>query len=137
MTIAVAFLAIFILPDFPTTTRWLTPLERELAIQRMAEDGGLNIDDEKETETVPILTEKNAEVVEKTMREMSWLTRHGHGFWLALSDGKVWWLTIAFTAEITALSFTTFFPTLTKTLGFNTTVSKSLLDCLEENVTES
>lgn len=89
----------------------------------MVEDGGINIDDETETEAIPIATEKNAEIIEKTMRKMNKVTRHGHGFWLALSDGKVWWLTIAFTAEVTALSFNAFFPTLTATLGFSTTVS--------------
>ena len=123
LTIAVAFLAIFILPDFPSNTRWLSPLERRLAMQRMAEDGGIQFDDETETDTVPIATEKNAELVERLRHKLNRLTRHGHGLWLAASDGKVWWLTIAFTAEVTALSFNAFFPTLTKTLGFNTTVS--------------
>jgi hypothetical protein len=33
----VAALAIFILPDFPTTTRWLSPEEQRLAEVRMAE----------------------------------------------------------------------------------------------------
>lgn len=33
----VALLAIFILPDFPNTTRWLSPEERRLAEVRMAE----------------------------------------------------------------------------------------------------
>jgi MFS family permease len=38
MTISVAICAIFILPDFPHNTRWITPEERALAICRLAED---------------------------------------------------------------------------------------------------
>ena len=89
----------------------------------MAEDGGINIDDETETDSVPIATEKSTVVVQKTMRKINRVTRHGHGLWLAVSDGKVWWLAIAFTSEVTALSFNAFFPTLAATMGFNTTVS--------------
>lgn len=37
ITMAVAIMAIFILPDFPNTTRWLSPMERRLAEVRMAE----------------------------------------------------------------------------------------------------
>ncbi|KAJ2931581.1 hypothetical protein H1R20_g5434, partial [Candolleomyces eurysporus] len=40
VTIAVAIIAIFILPDFPTTSTWLSPQERALAIRRMEEDAG-------------------------------------------------------------------------------------------------
>ena len=63
---AVAVLAIFILPDFPSTTRWLTPEERALALRRMAEDVGVGDQDETEA--------------------------HGplHGLWLAIADWRVW-----------------------------------------------
>jgi MFS family permease len=37
ITMAVAIMAIFILPDFPNTTKWLSPMERRLAEVRMAE----------------------------------------------------------------------------------------------------
>ena len=40
-TVAVGILAIFILPDFPSTTKWLTPAERRLAELRMEEDAGV------------------------------------------------------------------------------------------------
>lgn len=39
-TIAIAFGAFFILPNFPRTTSWLTNEERELAIWRLEEDIG-------------------------------------------------------------------------------------------------
>lgn len=36
MAIPVAVLAFFVLPDYPQTTRWLTPEEKKLAMSRMA-----------------------------------------------------------------------------------------------------
>ena len=103
MTVAVAIIAIFILPDFPTTTTWLTPAERELAITRMSEDAGIG--DESETE----------------------LDKVGDGFWQAVKDWKVWWLGVALTGQVNALSFNAFFPTLTATLGFDRTISLVLV----------
>ncbi|KAL5508289.1 hypothetical protein ACEPAH_5908 [Sanghuangporus vaninii] len=100
LTIAVAILAMFILPDFPTTTRWLSPQERKLALWRMEKDGGLNVSDQEVPGT------------ESTQRS---------GFWQALSDWKVWWLAVALTSEVIAVSFNAFFPTLTATLGFGRT----------------
>jgi len=41
LTIVVAILAIFVLPDFPSTTKWLTPAERRLAEFRMEGDAGV------------------------------------------------------------------------------------------------
>ena len=121
MTIAVAIAAIFILPDFPTTTKWLTPLERSLAIRRMAEDGGLNIGDQEETEKEPSVLPDNVAISQS--RLLRRLTASGSGFWLAVLDFKVWWLALALTSEVTALSFNAFFPTLGATLGFNTTIT--------------
>lgn len=37
-TCLVAIISFFVLPDFPSTTRWLTPEERELASLRLARD---------------------------------------------------------------------------------------------------
>lgn len=102
----IAILAIFILPDFPTTTRWLTPLERKLALLRMEKDGGLNLSDQEET---------------------SAHSKQHSGLWQALSDWKVWWLAVALSSEVIALSFNAFFPTLTGTLNFNTTVTLILV----------
>jgi hypothetical protein len=96
MTVAV--LAIFILPDFPATTRWLSPEERALALRRMEEDAGVG--DEKETEHGP-----------------------GSGFWMAITDWKVWWMALALTSQVIALSFNAYFPTLAATLGFSPTVT--------------
>ena len=38
ISIAIAFVAVFTLPDSPLKTRWLTPEERELAHRRIFED---------------------------------------------------------------------------------------------------
>jgi MFS transporter, ACS family, DAL5 transporter family protein len=72
-----ALVAFFVLPDFPATTRWLTPLERRLAQVRMAEDVG-----ESDSENTGAL----------------------RGLYLALTDWKVWWLSLALLAQVIALS---------------------------------
>ncbi|KAF9569060.1 MFS general substrate transporter [Agrocybe pediades] len=98
LTIAVAVIAIFVLPDFPATTKWLSPEERALAMRRMEEDAGVG--DEEQTETGATA-----------------------GLWMALTDWKVWWLSFALTAQVVALSFNAYFPTLSATMGFNRTVT--------------
>ena len=45
------------------------------------------------------------------------------GLILALTDGKVWWLALALTSMVVSLSFNAFFPTLTETMGYGTTVT--------------
>lgn len=100
LTIFVAFCAIFILPDFPATSRrWLSAQEVRLAELRMAEDVGVG--DEGETET----------------------GGRAHGLVLSVLDWKVWWLALALTSLVVSLSFNAYFPTLTATLGFSTTVT--------------
>ena len=97
LTMAVAVLAIFILPDFPHNTRGLTPQERALAMRRMEEDVGIGDGDETETST--------------------------SGLRLAVTDLKVWWLAFALISQVVASSFNVYFPTLTATLGYNPTIS--------------
>jgi len=98
LTMFVAVLAIFILPDFPATTKWLTPQERRLAEVRMAEDTGESDHDES-TETAFT------------------------GLWLAIKDWRVWFMSLTLTAQVVGLSFNAYFPTLTATLGYSTTVT--------------
>ncbi|TBU39516.1 MFS general substrate transporter [Dichomitus squalens] len=99
LTIFVALCAMFILPDFPSTTRWLSEEERRLAMRRMEEDAGVG--DEGETEE----------------------GGHSVGLRLALGDWKVWWMALAMTSITVALSFNAYFPTLSATMGFNPTVT--------------
>jgi MFS family permease len=99
LTIAVAIIAIFILPDFPTTTRWLSQEERALAIRRAEEDAGVG--DEAEPES----------------------PGHASGLISAITDWRVWFYAVAQTTQTIALSFNAYFPTLTQTLGYNRTVT--------------
>ncbi|KAF8515446.1 major facilitator superfamily domain-containing protein [Gautieria morchelliformis] len=104
LTIFVAICAMFILPDFPATTRSLTPLERKLAQLRMAEDAGEG-DEEDSSED-----------------HNQW-----NGFTLAITDWKVWWLAFALLSQTVSLSFNAYFPTLAATLGFKSTTVTLLL----------
>ena len=80
LTVFFALISIFILPDFPSTSKWLSPLERRLAEKRLEEDVGVGDKDEGS--------------------KMS----HGEGFVMAFSDWKVWWLSLALTAQVIGLS---------------------------------
>ena len=118
LTICTAFIAVFVLPDFPSTShRWLSPIEARLAQKRMEEDAGVG-------------DEGQAEV-------------KGQGQILlnALTDRKVMYMALKYvilritrvrlnlsttrsiTSIIISLSFNAFFPTLTATLGYNRTVT--------------
>lgn len=48
---------------------------------------------------------------------------HGNGLVLAILDWRVWFIAIALTSQVVALSFNAFFPTLTATLGYDRTVT--------------
>ncbi|KAI0082456.1 MFS general substrate transporter [Panus rudis PR-1116 ss-1] len=100
LTIFVAICAIFILPDFPSTSRrWLSEEEVRLAEKRMTEDVGVG--DETETEG----------------------SGQTQGLIMAMTDWKVWWLAIALTSMVVSLSFNAFFPTLSATMGYDRTVT--------------
>ncbi|PFH46166.1 hypothetical protein AMATHDRAFT_183813 [Amanita thiersii Skay4041] len=102
LTILVAILAIYILPDFPeTNAHWLSPAEQELARTRIADDTALAV---------------SQQATGQKPQEAS-------GFKLAMADWKVWWLTFGLTAMVSGLSFHTYFPTLTATMGYNATIT--------------
>ena len=96
----VAFIALFVLPDFPANSHtWLSPEEMRLAEKRLEEDVGIADDEHAET------------------------GGRMHGLALAIQDWKVWWLTLALTSLVVSLSFNAFFPTLSATMGYNSTVT--------------
>ncbi|KAJ8517620.1 hypothetical protein ONZ45_g5203 [Pleurotus djamor] len=98
VTIGIAFIGFFVLPDFPNTSgRWLTTEEKALAIERMAQD------------------------------DRAQPTSHMEGLKSALKDWKVWWLSVLMISVQLSLSFITFFPTLTATLGYS--LKTTLLLC--------
>ncbi|KAJ3554618.1 hypothetical protein NM688_g3016 [Phlebia brevispora] len=98
ITICIGFFAIWALPDYPHNTRWLSPAQKRLAQVRLAEDAG-EADEDAANESVM------------------------HGLKEALKDPKVYIFAIMTCSQLLGLSFVNFFPTLTATLGFNTTIS--------------
>ncbi|KAG1733005.1 MFS general substrate transporter [Suillus paluster] len=95
LTIVIASSAIWILPDFPSTPSvWLSPDEQTLAKQRMEEE------------------------VAAASPQRDFLV-----FAEALMDWRVWWLGAALALMVASLSFGNFFPTLSATMGYNTTIS--------------
>ncbi|KAJ6599111.1 MFS general substrate transporter [Mycena vulgaris] len=94
MTVVVASISLFILPDFPETpTTWLSPAEQALARRRMVEDAGMDED----------LGPKQGST---------------SGLFMAVYDWQVWWLALTLTSIVMSLSFNAYFPTLAETLGY-------------------
>lgn len=99
VTVVIASICFFILPNFPRTTTWLSEEERQLAVWRLQEDIG--VDD--------------------------WTSSEEQSFWdgmfLAFKDIKVWILMICLLGIVSAASVTNFFPTVVKTLGYSNMIS--------------
>ncbi|KAK5069335.1 hypothetical protein LTR64_008369 [Lithohypha guttulata] len=95
VTFGVAGISMFLLPDHPLTTKWLTPEERELAHARIAKD------------TVG--------------RELSKGARAG--FMQAIADPRLWLLTFMQNCHLSATGFNSFFPTVVRTLGFSRNIT--------------
>jgi len=105
LTVAVAFWAIFVLPDFPESPNpWLTPGEKAIALKRIKSE--LH-------KPEPMLIGKSNVL---------------NPLFLAVSDWKVWYLAVTMTFLTLSLSFNAYFPSITATLGFSPTVT--LLLCV-------
>ncbi|KAL1881256.1 hypothetical protein Daus18300_001108 [Diaporthe australafricana] len=95
LTVIVASIAVFIIPDVPRTTRWLSEEEKELAAWRLQADIG----------------------------EDDWVdSKHQsplHGLKLAITDPKTWILLVVIYGSTASGSMTTFFPTVVETLGYD------------------
>lgn len=103
VTVATGIAICLILPDFPETWRALSPELRRVSNRRLAMDAA-----QSDVDT------GGAKAQFKELKT-------------ALRDPKVWVLTVAYHAFIGAGGFQNFFPTLTRTLGFNDTVSLLLV----------
>lgn len=92
VTIAFAIAAAFILPDYPHTTKWLSPEERAFAAWRLAQD--VNEED----------------------------TQHAQSVWagtkLALKDYRLYLFTLLQHVSLLSQTFQYFFPSIVNTLGF-------------------
>jgi len=99
VTVLFAAAALFILPNFPRTTKWLTEEERQLATWRLQEDIG-------EDDWV------NSE-------EQTYL----HGMRLAFTDIKTYILMVMIFGIIASSTVTNFFPTVVATLDYSNVIS--------------
>lgn len=94
ITIAIAMVAYFVLPNFPRTTSWLNEEETAMASWRLEYDIG----------------------------EEDWINSEEQTFWsgfkAALIDPKMWVLLVLITGNVTAASVTNFFPTVVATLKY-------------------
>jgi MFS family permease len=93
-TIIIGVVAFFLLPDYPGTTSWLTEKERVVAQGRLAVDAG----------SEEILGEE-----EITMKQ---------AILSAVRDYRVWLFACLQMSTTASISFSHFFPTLIKQLGF-------------------
>lgn len=101
-TLLIALVAYVLLPDYPGTTKWLTEEERIVAQGRLAKDAGSN-------ET---LDEKVS-----TLKGIVW----------ALKDIRTWLFACLQMTAAASISYSHFFPTLVKSLGFRSSTMSLLL----------
>ena len=103
MTIFFAFIGLLVIPDFPETSKSISPLERRLVEKRHEEDNGT------------------------TDEGRALYPEHANGFILAVKDWKVWWFGATSAIMAISTSYSAFFPTICKTMGFD--VTTTLLLC--------
>lgn len=93
VTIGVAIIAYFILPNFPATTKWLNMQERQIAQWRLEADAG----EADEHQNISF----------------------GGGLKMAFTDPKTYVLIVLVLGIVSASGVTNFFPTVVKTLGYS------------------
>lgn len=95
VTFGIAIVCYFLLPDYPLTTRWLTPEERQLAFDRVQLD------------TVGLEDSKGV-----------WA-----GFIQAIRDPRIYLFAIMQNMHLNATSFNQFFPTVVSSLGYGSIIT--------------
>jgi MFS family permease len=95
-TVFLSLASIFVLPDFPGTTRWLSDQEKAVATHRLHKQSG-----SQDEERGPLLD----------------------GVRLAATDYKVWLLTAIVITKTSAAAVTSFIPTLVATFKFSSVQS--------------
>lgn len=96
-TVVCAAICVFVLPDYPSTTRWLTPEEKAFAQWRLRKDA--SEDDDIGSTSL-------------------W-----HGMKLAFQDYRIWLFMLLQHLSTLAMTFQYFFPSIVATLGFGQTQS--------------
>lgn len=94
-TCGVAILSVFLLPDFPSTTRWLTPRERQIVSARLAAD---SLGDAQAGHEAEITHLKAAQ--------------------MAFSDWRTWAFTLTYMCTTGSQTIQYFIPELVKSLGY-------------------
>lgn len=92
ITVFVASCAYFVLPDWPSTTKWLSPTERAVAEWRLIQDAGQVDEDEDE----------------------SW----SYGFGLCFKDWRIYIFALMLLCVQVSSATSNFFPSVVETLGF-------------------
>ncbi|KIR34351.1 nicotinamide mononucleotide permease [Cryptococcus deuterogattii CA1014] len=95
-----ALISIFVLPDYPATTKWLSTREKAVAVYRMEQDGGSRDEDDQGLI---------------------------HSLKLAICDYRLYLLATVIITKTTAGAVTQFFPTVIATFGFNKVITLVLL----------
>lgn len=97
ITVAIALIAFFILPDFPANTKWIQGQERDLAKWRLVKDVG----------------------------EDDWTSSKDESFFLgfqqSVSDYKTWFLVALIFGAVSSGTISSYFPTVVSTLGYKRT----------------
>jgi hypothetical protein len=96
MTVAFSVVAVFILPDFPGNTKWLTEEEREYAVGRLIADNNADSDEDS-------------------------AIGHWRSFLMAARDWRTWLFCFGQSTCTAAGTITYFIPTLTGALGYHGT----------------
>ncbi|RPD58874.1 MFS general substrate transporter [Lentinus tigrinus ALCF2SS1-7] len=98
ITIVIGILTVFLLPDWPHNTRWLSPAQRRLAQVRLTEDAG-EADEDNGSDSI------------------------FKGLLMAFRDPTVFIFGAVACFQLVGGGFVGFFPTIVATLGFSTTVT--------------
>ncbi|GAK63386.1 MFS general substrate transporter [Moesziomyces antarcticus] len=99
ITVVVAAMAVFILPDMPENSKFLSVEERQMAVNRLKLDVGTSLSP-GEDEGTPM-----------------------QGLIMAVKDVKVWVLAFMLTSVTVGVGFNQFFPTIVGSLGYSHTVT--------------
>lgn len=99
ITVVVAAMAVFILPDMPENSKFLSVEERQMAVNRLKLDVGTSLSP-GEDEGTPM-----------------------QGLVMAVKDVKVWVLAFMLTSVTVGVGFNQFFPTIVGSLGYSHTVT--------------
>lgn len=96
MTVAIAIVGYFVLPNYPLTTPWLTPEEKKLAIARLV-----------------AASEREVDIEAPEEHESHW-----QGFKDACKDPRTWVFLVLYNMISSVGTISYFFPSLLQTMGY-------------------